>query len=157
MTLRFAQKILIFLLVVLLLIKQVWDTVQYLVQKIITILQHPITMAIPPTHNETITGCLTGSFDSNVTGMLFTNGTKTIPSLSYSEVGVINIKMEESVGSEFALVDASDTPNSDRLITPYDQIIVTILTIFHSSVHRSLMMEWFHLSSTDLNVSMILI
>ena len=77
--------------------------------------------AIPLTYIEAKPGCITGSFDSNLTGMLFINGTKNIPSLAYSEVGVINIKMQETLGSEFALVDASDTPSLERLITPYDQ------------------------------------
>lgn len=76
---------------------------------------------IPLSYNETKAGCKTGNFDSNLTGMLFANGTKNIPSLSYSEVGVINIKMQETLGSEFALVDSSDTPDIERLITPYDQ------------------------------------
>lgn len=77
--------------------------------------------AIPLTYIEAKPGCITGSFDSNLTGMLFINGTKNIPSLAYSEVGVINIKMQETLGSEFALVDASDTSSVQRLITPYDQ------------------------------------
>jgi hypothetical protein len=76
---------------------------------------------IPLTYNEAMAGCINGVFDANLTGMLFTNGTKNIPSLSYSEVGVINVIMQETLGSEFALVDATDTPNIDRLITPYDQ------------------------------------
>lgn len=77
--------------------------------------------AIPLTYNESKVGCITGNFNSSLVGMLFVNGTKNIPSLSYSEVGVINIKMEETLGSEFALVDATDTSSAQRLITPYDQ------------------------------------
>lgn len=77
--------------------------------------------AIPLTYNESKAGCLTGNFDSNLSGMLFTNGIKNIPTLSYNEVGVINIKMQETLGSEFAVVDHSDTPDIERLITPYDQ------------------------------------
>lgn len=77
--------------------------------------------AIPLTYNESKVGCITGNFNSSLVNMLFVNGTKNIPSLSYSEVGAINIKMEETLGSEFALVDATDTSSAQRLITPYDQ------------------------------------
>lgn len=77
--------------------------------------------AIPLTYNEAKVGCITGNFNSSLVNMLFVNGTKNIPSLSYSEVGVLNIKMEETLGSEFALVDATDTSSAQRLITPYDQ------------------------------------
>ncbi|ARU48358.1 hypothetical protein Sdiek1_1192 [Sulfurospirillum diekertiae] len=76
---------------------------------------------IPVTPLETKAGCITGIFDTNLSNLQFENGTKVIPSLSYSEVGVINIKMQETSGLEFANVDASDTPDSERYITPYDQ------------------------------------
>ncbi|MBV5278308.1 MAG: hypothetical protein J0647_04630, partial [Campylobacteraceae bacterium] len=77
--------------------------------------------AIPLTYNEAKVGCITGNFNSSLVNMFFVNGTKNILSLSYSEVGVINIQMQETLGLEFALVDASDTADTQRFITPYDQ------------------------------------
>ena len=75
---------------------------------------------IPLTPKETMTGCITGEYDTNLSNLAFIDGMKNIPSLSYSEVGVINIKIEETSGSEFAVTDASDTPDSQRYITKYD-------------------------------------
>ena len=76
---------------------------------------------IPLTSKETITGCITGIYDTNLSNLIFNDGMKNIPNLSYSEVGVVNIKIEELPGSEFANTDASDTPDNQRYITKYDQ------------------------------------
>lgn len=78
--------------------------------------------SVPFVYNETKTGCLTGDYNGSVTAIPMQNGTKTL-NLMYDEVGRINVKLQETLGSEFALVDADDTPNLARLITPFDQNI----------------------------------
>lgn len=74
----------------------------------------------PFTHIETKVGCLTGDYNTSLTSVVLTNGSATL-NLAYSEVGVINVKMQETLGSEYAKVDGSDTPDLQRYITPYDQ------------------------------------
>ena len=74
----------------------------------------------PFTYPETKAGCITGDYNTSLTAVPLTNGSTTLK-LAYSEVGVINVKMEEIAGSEFALIDASDTVDTQRYITPYDQ------------------------------------
>lgn len=70
-------------------------------------------------HNETINGCLEGLFTPLLDTITLTDGTTSF-GLKYSEVGVISFKIEETIGSEFAIIDASDTSDLERLITPYD-------------------------------------
>ena len=67
--------------------------------------------------NETKSGCPIGAFSPDVSsGWNFTDGNQSVQS-KYSEVGMINIKLQEINGSEFAKVDEKDTPDSLRLIT----------------------------------------
>jgi hypothetical protein len=77
-------------------------------------------VSAPFTYAETKTGCLTGDYNTSITSVPLTNGSATL-NLAYSEAGVINVKMEETSGSEFAVIDASDTSDTQRYITPYDQ------------------------------------
>ena len=72
---------------------------------------------IPFEYSENKAECKTGSYDSNVSTMMFDSGLKEV-SLAYSEVGYVNLKMQETLGSEFAKIDAGDTVDSDRFITP---------------------------------------
>ena len=74
----------------------------------------------PFTHTETKAGCLIGDYNTSLITVPLTNGSATL-NLAYSEVGVINVKMKESYGSEFAKIDVDDTPDTQRYITPYDQ------------------------------------
>jgi len=50
---------------------------------------------------------------------------------SLTNVGVYNIKIQEINGMEFALVDADDTPDSDRFIQPADLNITILPDHFH--------------------------
>ncbi len=43
--------------------------------------------------------------------------------LKYSETGILTLKVSEKAGSEFAKVDADDTPDSQRLIAPTNVIL----------------------------------
>lgn len=79
------------------------------------------TIPFTPTQLYTLPDCLIGEFDVNVSSMTFVNGIKNIPYMSYSEVDKLNIKVKENSGSEFASVDANDTSDTQRYITPYDQ------------------------------------
>lgn len=79
------------------------------------------TIPFTSTQLYTLPDCLIGEFDTNVSSMTFVNGIKNIPHMSYSEVDKLNIKVKENSGSEFALVDANDTSDTQRYITPYDQ------------------------------------
>ena len=75
---------------------------------------------VPFTHEETNTSCITGIFDPSPSTINFTEGTVVINDVNYSEAGVLNIKVKEEIGLEFAKVDAGDTPEAMRLISPYD-------------------------------------
>jgi uncharacterized repeat protein (TIGR01451 family) len=55
----------------------------------------------------------------------FTDGIVT-DNYSLPNVGDFNVTMHETIGSEFALVDADDTNDTDRLITPFTQQIKVI-------------------------------
>lgn len=57
--------------------------------------------------------CVEGNF--SLESFSFENGQKSIDA-NYSEVGDVNITIEEKLGSEFALIDASDTSSELRLI-----------------------------------------
>jgi len=110
--------------------------------------------AIPFSFIETKAGCLKGNYDANLTGMDFVNGSKNIPNLSYDQVGVITVSIQETLGSEFALVDQSDTPESQRLIEPYDQNIT--YTPNHFSLVGTTFSDFqqnFTYLSSDLNMS----
>lgn len=60
----------------------------------------------------------------------FTDGTNVVggvtPSYVFENVGDFNVTMHEISGSEFALVDADDTADLDRLITPLERQIKVI-------------------------------
>jgi hypothetical protein len=75
---------------------------------------------VPFTYKETKSGCINGDYNTTLNVVPMVDGSN-IMNLAYSEVGVINVKLQEIVGSEFALVDANDTSDTQRLITPYDQ------------------------------------
>lgn len=85
-------------------------------------------------HSEANAACITGTLTlPNVT---FVNGEATY-TVSYSEVGDLEFDVAEIVGSEFAKVDVSDTPNPiDRLIGVDDDSVTFIpsalTTISHS-------------------------
>ncbi|BCD60877.1 MULTISPECIES: LamG domain-containing protein [unclassified Nitratiruptor] len=67
-------------------------------------------------YNETKIGCKTGTFEI-VSGDQFQNGEANM-SVRYSEVGEINVTVQEVNGTEFASIDSDDTSLSQRLITP---------------------------------------
>ncbi len=75
---------------------------------------------LPIDYNGTKSGCLKGIYTPTLSTILFNNGSIT-KNLKYSEVGSVNIKMKETLGSEFAKVDKMDTQDSQRFISPYDQ------------------------------------
>jgi len=107
--------------------------------------------------NETKTGCSTGDFNQSLnTTWSFLNGNKAITS-KYSEVGIIKITIKDSNDSHsFAYVDHDDTPDSQRLITPYDKNIS--FTPDHFDINATLVDggQKFTYLSNDLNMSTIL-
>ncbi|MFA6196974.1 MAG: Ig-like domain-containing protein [Sulfurimonas sp.] len=60
-----------------------------------------------------------------VPNITFVNGLVT-GNYALSNVGDFNVSIYEKIGSEFALIDADDTPDTTRLITPYQQQIKVI-------------------------------
>ncbi len=103
--------------------------------------------------NETKAGCSTGNFAPSLkTGWSFSDGNYTTSS-NYNEVGIVNIKVEEINGSEFAFVDHNDTNDSQRLIEPYDKNIS--FTPDHFDVNATLTNggQNFTYISSDLNMS----
>ena len=108
--------------------------------------------------NETNSSCSTGDFNQSLnTTWSFSDGNKTIIS-HYSEVGIVNIKINEINGSEFAVVDRDDNDTSDslRLITPYDKNIS--FTPDHFEINATLTNggQNYTYISNDLNMSVTL-
>jgi len=68
--------------------------------------------------------CLTGDLNKTDGGE-FKDG-ETNVSLTYSEVGDLNITIKEVNGSEFAKVDSDDTPDNQRFITPVTKTITIV-------------------------------
>lgn len=110
---------------------------------------------VPLTYEETKAGCLKGQYDSNLSSLTFDNGSITFPTLKYNEAGVVNVKIEETVGLEFAYADRNDTTDSERLITPYD--VNLTYTPNHFSLTTSTFKNYkdgnFTYISNDLNMS----
>ncbi|WP_458699550.1 hypothetical protein ACKGJI_06885 [Sulfurospirillum sp. 1307] len=103
--------------------------------------------------NETKPNCLTGVFtpDFNTTWN-FSDGNSTVLR-NYNEVGVINVKVQEINGSEFAVVDKNDTSDAQRLITPAD--INLTFSPDHFDINTTLVQGGnnFTYISDDLNMS----
>jgi len=68
-------------------------------------------------YSEKKAGCNKGSL--NFTKNKFSNGLFDDSDVTYNDVGELEITVREKKGSEFAVVDASDTSDSERLITSY--------------------------------------
>lgn len=67
-------------------------------------------------HNASTSSCITGT--TTMANKNFSNGAIN-ETVTYSEVGLVDINISENLGSEFAIVDALDTPDvADRLIEP---------------------------------------
>lgn len=106
--------------------------------------------------NETKVGCLTGSFNPGLNSIWnFSDGGKTVQS-NYNEVGVINIKVQEINGSEYALVDQDDTSDLLRFITPYDANVTFAPEHFNISATLTPGGNNFTYISNDLNMSLTL-
>ena len=103
--------------------------------------------------NETKTGCINGAFTPEFkTGWSFVSGTRNFTS-NYSEVGVINVKIEEINGSEFAIIDAGDTNDSTRFISPYNKNLSFLPDHFGVSATLTNQTNGFTYISNDLNMS----
>jgi len=96
------------------------------------------------------TSCSNGIL--NVANFSFINGQKLAVDNNYSDVGDVNISIAEKLGSEFAKVDASDTSDANRLITPAT-LVVTVnpyeLNITDANFTASTGKTWLY----DANVS----
>ena len=57
----------------------------------------------------------------------FYDGIATLNYIKYPEVGAITFTIKEKNGSEWAFVDAKDTPDSDRFITPATSNLVRVI------------------------------
>jgi len=94
-------------------------------------------------------------FDGNltlVTPAIFVNGEANV-TFSYSEVGDLNITLTDTNGSEFANVDAQDTTDSQRLITPATQIFSVLAHHFSIDAILQNHTNNFTYISNDLNMS----
>jgi hypothetical protein len=111
---------------------------------------------IPFSYEETTTGCIKGDFNSTFLNMRFSEGSKTLTDLSYSEVGKINVKIEETEGSEFAKIDNDDTPWTTRRITPYDQNLSYTPDHFEINATMSPGGNGYTYIAADLNMSLTL-
>ena len=106
--------------------------------------------------NDTKVGCKIGNFTPDLkTSWSFNNGKHYIDS-NYSEVGIVNIKIQEINGSEFAIVDHNDTNDSQRLIVSYDKNISFTPDHFNISSSFKNKGQNFTYISNDLNISAIL-
>ncbi len=86
----------------------------------------------------------------------FING-ETNTSLSYNDVGDINFTLQDTNGSEFALVDASDTSDDLRLITPASVMLHVLPHHFGiSATYSNFNQGTFTYLSNDLNMSSVL-
>jgi hypothetical protein len=108
--------------------------------------------SIPIDYNETKVACNKGVFNPSISTILFSDGSKII-NTNYNEVGVINVKVQEINGSEFAVVDKNDTSDVQRLITPAD--INLTFSPDHFDINTTLVQGGnnFTYISDDLNMS----
>ncbi len=98
--------------------------------------------------------CATGSV--TLPSSSFING-EINTSLSYNDVGDVNLTIEDTNGSEFALVDASDTSDALRLITPASVILHVLPHHFGINAgYYNFNNGTFTYLSNDLNMSSIL-
>ena len=79
--------------------------------------------------------CITGNLDKKDGGE-FKNGEANI-TLSYNEVGDLNVTIKEINGSEFAKVDEDDTPASQRFITSITKTLTIVPHHFDVNVSVS--------------------
>lgn len=98
--------------------------------------------------------CLTGTV--TLPSSSFVNGEVNI-TLSYDDVGDLNLTLQDTNGSEFALVDANDTSDALRFITPMS---VTLHVLPH---HFGINADYYNFNkgtftylSYDLNMSSVL-
>lgn len=103
-------------------------------------------------YNETKAGCNEGAFNTTLNTIPFVDGVKVMP-LSYSEVGVIHVNLKETVGTEFAIIDADDTSDENRLVTPYDQNWSYTPDHFNVDFNLTHAGNGFTYISSDLNMS----
>ncbi len=97
--------------------------------------------------------CKTGVLD--VSGVNFADGNVSIET-NYSEVGELNIAIQEINGKEFAKVDENDTNDNVRLITPYNANITILPHHFEVNATLKNRDNNFTYLSQDLNMSAIL-
>jgi len=102
-------------------------------------------------YNETKSICMRGELEK-VSGGEFEDGEANV-TLRYSEVGKIELTLREINGSEYAKIDADDTPLSQRLITPATQTITIVPHHFKIEGNLSDFEKNFTYLSQDLNMS----
>ncbi len=64
----------------------------------------------------------------------FKDGEDNRTTFTFANVGEYNVSMEEIPNKEFAIVDANDTPDSDRYITPFNAIVKIVPDHFDINV-----------------------
>lgn len=109
--------------------------------------------------NETRLDCQTGAENFSITDADFSNG--VTPTLDANFTGLatyLNIKIYENNGSEFAKADVDDTPDSIRLIEPYDINITVLpyeLNVTLSEMNASTQANWLYMADVnDMNLSL---
>ena len=95
--------------------------------------------------NDSKNGCNTGTAQRG--SVVFTDGDSGNVDINYSEIGDINISIQEIQGSEFAKVDSDDTADSDRYIEA-NSTVVTVkpyeINITSSSFSTSTGTRWLY-------------
>ncbi len=106
--------------------------------------------------SRTIAGCDVG--DLNISAFSFSDGKKENVNAVFSNVGDINITIKEIVGSEFALVDADDTSDAERLIESYSDVLNLqpyALNITLTDMNASTNANWLYMADVDdMNLSL---
>ena len=105
---------------------------------------------------NTSKGAITQKLNSITRNPRFYNGIATI-TLTYPEVGDLDINISEINGSEFAKVDEKDTPQNNRLIKKADINLTFIPYKFNiSAIYKNYKDFNFTYISNDLNMSSLL-
>ena len=98
--------------------------------------------------------CLSGGFEPDINASLSFSDGNVSTSASYLEVGRVHLGIVEQEGSEFAKIDADDTPKSQRLIEPKQRTFVTLAHHFDINATLDLDDGNFTYLSSDLNHSL---
>ncbi len=101
-------------------------------------------------YNITKSGCDNGKLDL-IDGEDFADG-EANATFKYNEVGELNVTIKEINGSEFAKIDADDTPDDERFITPVTKTVTFIPHHFYADINVSNFDENFTYLDNNLSI-----